>query len=52
MRRLENNKKAIAALAVLSSPQRIKALAVEKLGLKPLRAEDVLEIRMEGSRID
>ena len=44
---LEDNKKAIAALAILSSPQRVRTLAVDKLGLKPLQAEDVLEIAVE-----
>jgi len=33
---LEKNKKAIAALAVLSSPERIKALAVGSWELEPL----------------
>jgi cell division protein FtsL len=49
---LENNKKAIAALAVLSSPERVRSLAVEKLGLNPLKAEDVIEIELEGGDID
>ncbi|UCF97627.1 MAG: hypothetical protein JSV89_21020 [Spirochaetaceae bacterium] len=49
---LENNKKAIAALAVLSSPERVRSLAVEKLGLNPLKAEDVIEIELEGDDID
>ena len=49
---LENNKKVIAALAILSSPQRVKTLAVEKLGLKPLQAADVMEITLEAGEID
>lgn len=47
---LEKNKKVIAALAVLSSPERIKSLAEGSLGLKPLRVEDRIEIELGGSR--
>jgi hypothetical protein len=43
---LEKNKKVIAALAVLSSPERIKSLAVDSLGLKPLEPEDLIKIEL------
>jgi hypothetical protein len=49
---LEKNKKVIAALAVLSSPERVEALAVDKLGLKPLKAEDVIKVNIKGGRGD
>jgi cell division protein FtsL len=49
---LEKNKKVIAALAVLSSPERIEALAVDKLGLKPLKPEDVIKLSFEGGQGD
>jgi hypothetical protein len=44
---LEKNKKAIAALAVLSSPERIKELAVGPLELKPLEPRDLMKIELE-----
>jgi hypothetical protein len=49
---LEKNKKVIAALAVLSSPERIRTLAEDSLGLKRLRAEDLIEIELESPEID
>jgi cell division protein FtsL len=49
---LEKNKKVIAALAVLSSPERVEALAVDKLGLKPLKPEDVIKVSFEGGQGD
>jgi hypothetical protein len=49
---VEKNKKVIAALAVLSSPERIRTLAEDTLGLKPLRAEDMIEIELESPEID
>ena len=49
---LEKNKKVIAALAVLSSPERIRTLAEDSLGLKPLEAEDLIEIELERPEID
>jgi cell division protein FtsL len=49
---LEKNKKVIAALAVLSSPERVEALAADKLGLKPLKAEDVIKVNIKGGRGD
>ena len=49
---LEQNKKVIAALAVLSSPERIKNLAEGSLGLKPLQAEDLIEIELGGAEVD
>jgi cell division protein FtsL len=47
---LEKNKKAIAALAVLSSPARVLSIAVDRLGLKPLQWREVTELRLEGGK--
>jgi cell division protein FtsL len=41
---LEKNKKAIAALAVLSSPERVKNLAENELGLRPIESSDILKV--------
>jgi hypothetical protein len=49
---LEKNKKVIAALAVLSSPERVVRLAVDRLGLKPLETEDVLEVVVGDEAVD
>jgi cell division protein FtsL len=49
---LEQNKKVIAALAVLSSPERIKTLAEDSLGLKPLQAEDLIEVELGDAEVD
>lgn len=49
---LEKNKKVIAALAVLSSPERVEALAVDKLGLKPLKPEDVIKVKLKDGQGD
>jgi hypothetical protein len=49
---LEKNKKVIAALAVLSSPERIRALAEGSLVLKPLQAKDLIEIELGGAEVD
>ncbi len=49
---LEKNKKVIAALAVLSSPERIKNLAEGSLGLKPLQGQELIEIELGGAEID
>jgi hypothetical protein len=49
---LEKNKKVIAALAVLNSPERIKNLAEGSLGLKPLQGQELIEIELGGAEID
>jgi hypothetical protein len=41
---LEQNKKLVAALAVLSSPQRIERIAVGELGLKKLERSALVTI--------
>ena len=49
---LEKNKKVIAALAVLSSPQRIRTLAEDSLALEPLKAGNLIQIELGGAQID
>ena len=44
---VENNKKMIAAVALLSSSGRIEQVAVHDLGLTKIHPEDVLQIRIE-----
>jgi hypothetical protein len=48
---LEQNKKLVAALAVLSSPERIERIAVRQLGLKKLESSGLATIVVprEGS---
>ena len=47
---VENNKKLIAAIAVLSSSGRIEKVAVHDLGLSKIHPEDVLQIKIEGEQ--
>jgi len=49
---VENNKKLIAGIAVLSSSLRIEQIAVNDLGLLKIRPEDVLQIRIEEETND
>ena len=44
---VENNKKLIAGIAVLSSTSRIEQVAVHDLGLSKIHPEDVLQVRIE-----
>ena len=46
---VEDNKKLIAWIAVLSSSARIEQIAVHDLGLAKMRPEDVLQVRIEGT---
>lgn len=43
---VESNKRLIAANAVLSSPQRIEHIAQKDLGLRKIRPEDVLQVKI------
>ena len=47
---VENNKKLIAGIAILSSSKRIEQVAVHDLGLSKMRPEDVLQVRIEGGQ--
>ena len=43
-----SNRKLIAGVAVLSSSSRIEQVAIYDLGLRKMRPEDVLQVRIEG----
>ncbi|MDR1618414.1 MAG: septum formation initiator family protein [Treponema sp.] len=45
---IESNKRLIAAIAVLSSPERIEHIARNDLELRKIPPEEVLLIRIEG----
>ena len=45
---VENNKRIIAGIAVLSSSRRIEQVAIHDLGLSKLRPEYVLQVKIEG----
>ena len=44
---VNDNENLIASIAVLSSPSRIKQIAVNDLSLLKVRPEDVLQVRIE-----
>jgi len=46
---IENNKRLIANIAVLSSPERIERIARNELGLQKKLPEDVLQISITGT---
>ena len=45
---VENNRKLIAGIAVLSSSERIEQVAVHDLGLTKINPENVLQVKIEG----
>ena len=47
---VESNKRLIAGIAVLSSPERIEHIAQNELGLSKIKPEDVLQIKIEGGK--
>jgi cell division protein FtsL len=47
---VESNKRLIAGIAVLSSPERIEHIAQNELGLNKIKPEDVLQIKIEGGK--
>ena len=47
---VENNKKLIAGIAVLSSSRRIEQVAVHDLGFVKILPEDVLQVKIEGEQ--
>jgi cell division protein FtsL len=47
---VESNKRLIAGIAVLSSPERIEDIARNDLGLHKIRPEDVLQVRITGGK--
>ena len=46
---IEENKRAILALSVLSSPQRIGPLAENELGLRRVDGSDIVRMRVDDS---
>ena len=49
---VENNRKLIAGIAVLSSSSRIEQVAVRDLRLSKIRPEDILQVRIEEEKKD
>jgi cell division protein FtsL len=49
---VESNNRLIAAIAVLSSSERIEYIAQNQLGLSRVQPEDVLQIKIEGGEGD
>jgi cell division protein FtsL len=49
---LESNKRLIAGIAILSSAERIEQIARRELGLLKIHPEHVLQIRIEGIRVE
>jgi cell division protein FtsL len=47
---IENNKRLIAVIAVLSSPERIEYIAQNDLNLRKIRPENVLQIKIEEGK--
>ncbi len=47
---IESNKRLIAGIALLSSSQRIEQIAVNELGLVKKTPEEIMQIRIEGTR--
>jgi cell division protein FtsL len=45
---VESNKRLIASIAVLSSPERIEYIARNELDLSRILPEDVLQVKIEG----
>jgi cell division protein FtsL len=44
---VESNKRLIAGIAVLSSPERIERIAEKDLDLRKIRPEDVLQVKIQ-----
>jgi cell division protein FtsL len=47
---IDSNKRLIAGIAMLSSPERIEYIAKNDLGLVKKRPEEILQIRIEGRK--
>lgn len=46
---LESNKRLIAGMAILGSSERIERIAVQNLGMKKIKPEAVLQVRISPS---
>lgn len=49
---IENNKRLIAGISVLSSSERIQTLATEELGLTRIEPEAVVHVRVKRSGVE
>lgn len=47
---IEENKKLVSDIAVLSSADRIEKMAVEELGMHKAEAEDIIRVEMTGEK--
>ena len=47
---IEENKKLVSDIAVLSSADRIEKMAVEELGMHKAETEDIVRVEMTGER--
>ena len=47
---IESNKRLIAGIAEYSSPERIEHIAVNQLGLRKIRPEDILQVKITEGR--
>ena len=47
---IEENKKLVSDIAVLSSADRIEKIAVEELGMHKAETEDIVRVEMTGER--
>lgn len=47
---IENNKRLIARIAILSSSERIENMAKNELGLEKKTPEETMQIKIEGTR--
>jgi len=47
---IEENKKLVSDIAVLSSADRIEKIAVEELGMHKAEAEDIVRVEMTGEK--
>ena len=47
---IEENKKLVSDIAILSSPDRIEKIAVEELGMHKAEKEDIVRVDMTGEK--
>ena len=47
---IEENKKLVSDIAILSSPDRIEKIAVEELGMHKAEKEDIVRVEMTGEK--
>jgi cell division protein FtsL len=47
---IESNKRLIAGISVLSSSERIESIAIKELGLVKKTPEEIMQIKIEGTR--